>query len=213
MTLTPEQFRAAVEKIVGVPADRCQPFPVWTLHMDPFPAQLSYREDVKVLEIRWSQFVPRMLESWGANPYNGTWHLWFKDSNNDPEAVLRELTRRLAKVGYVTPAEVKPGLTAAERAAKRNYEFVTSEAYREGMSESYNRETVGHMARFIAEEYAADLPVSGCIRGLTEEERRHLTALMETAVEPQENRPPGMVGSIWQGQQDAWASILKKLKP
>jgi hypothetical protein len=168
--MNPEQFRAAVEQIIGVPPEQTELFYVWTLHLGPFPAQVIYREDVKVIEIRWSQYVPRQLDQWGANPYNGTWHIWFKDFNNDPEAVLRELARRLAKAGYdppVSPAEEKPGV-----------------------------------------------PVSGCVIGLTEEERLTLSLLLDKRFRYREffHQNAGLAGTQEHDTERTLGGIRDKLK-
>lgn len=215
--MTATEFRAAVERVIGVPLESDfakLPIPNNTLELslfkwpsDPFGIGLQFGESPS----------PGV----GESQFNGNWGIsGVRFFNNDPEAVLRELVARLAKAGYQVPAvsppaEVKPGLCISINTPARvtptpgSLAFSISEPDA-GFQWHLDGTTVSQVP---VNEPKPDVPVSGCVIGLTEEERQHLTALMETAIEPEEDRPRGIVGQVWADQQDAWRSILQKLKP
>ncbi len=99
------EFRAAVEKIIGVPAS-----PIargntgWDLLTNYGLLEVAHG-------VRFSlylRFLQGPLPGLGENPHSGTWHIYAEQFNDDPEAVLKELARRLAAAGYEPPAAVKP---------------------------------------------------------------------------------------------------------
>jgi hypothetical protein len=115
------EFRAAVEKIIGVPASNDHAW-FWQLDTPNDGMHIRFAGVTQLPDLYFKEtfdseydlligFDDGHSPGFGENPYTGRWHIRARHFNNDPEAVLRELARRLAAAGYEAPAEAKPVIT------------------------------------------------------------------------------------------------------
>jgi hypothetical protein len=107
------EFRAAVEKIIGVPPEiHGNDIARWQVQVSGGMMNIDHSSIVEkggrkfpyFLFIRFPYFFRPKL---GEDPSSGGWNIQDRFFNYDPEAVLRELVRRLAVAGWEGPAGVK----------------------------------------------------------------------------------------------------------
>jgi hypothetical protein len=179
------EFRAAVEKIIGVPPlPPASPVLRWTLPIPHGDLRVTLpwtsREDCFNIHLDLDDGRPNL----GENPHTGAWDILARDFNNDPEAVLRELVRRLAAAGYEPP---KPVIT-----------INPPEHYRKIITEEIERSMMTG---------EAGTPVF-----LTEEERQIMRELVENAVVESGRKPDGFAGAMWESVMAVYKSLQEKLQ-
>lgn len=219
------EFRAAVEKIIGVPPEQTED-PHWDLLTNHGLLNVSFG-------VRFSlylKFLEGPLPGFGENPHSGTWHIYADKLNSDPAAVLRELVNRLSRAGYEPPPREMTDQEAEENAdvedmlLTRDIEtfFAECKTWVGGASMEDTCEAMIRFAKRAKELHLRmsgmskpGVPATGLVIGLTEEERRVLRDLTSKAFQNREtfHRIAGQPGKQEHDTERVLRGIHEKLKP
>lgn len=111
------EFHEAVAGIIGHPPDPKALGVLWELKLDGGGILTVERSPFPTIPFTlFLRFRTAPFPGLGENPDTGKWNIIQSDFGNDPQRVLRELTRRLAAAGYdPVPAAASLALSNDER--------------------------------------------------------------------------------------------------